>query len=165
MTEQPASPDDPAATERQIESFIARFTPETAALIRAGRKALRARMPAATELVYDNYNALAIGFGSTARTSDVVVSLACYASGVLLYFYYGAALADPDGLLRGKGNQGRHIRLTRAALIADPGVEALIAAALDHARQPMPESGEGRAVVRMISPRQRPRRPLSKEVA
>lgn len=32
--------------------------------------------------MYDNYNALPIGFASTERTSDVIVSLAVYARGV-----------------------------------------------------------------------------------
>jgi hypothetical protein len=164
MTGQPASSDDPAASERQLQGFIDKFTPEAAALIRAARAELRARMPGAIELVYDNYNALAIGFASTRRTSDVTVSLACYASGVLLYFYYGASLPDPEGLLQGSGNQGRHIRLTDPSLIAEPAVEALLAAAIDHGRQPMPPDG-GFSIVKAISAQQRPRRAPTKEPA
>jgi hypothetical protein len=156
MTDKPASHDD---IEAQLESFIEKFTPEVAALIRDCRAALRARLPAAIELVYDNYNALAIGFGSSERTSDVVVSLACYARGALLYFYYGAALPDPDGLLQGEGTRGRHVRLEGPATISDPGVEALIVAALDFARVPMPQARPGRVVIKSISAKQRPRRP------
>ncbi len=159
MAGQLASPDDREATERQLESFIAKFTPEVAALIRACRAALRARFPSAVELVYDNYNALAIGFGSSARTSDVVVSLACYARGALLYFYYGAALADPDRLLQGEGSRGRHIRLDGPETLAEPGVEALIVAALEYAIRPMPEAGPGHVIIKSISAKQRPRRP------
>ncbi len=163
MTEQPASPDDPRASEHQLQSFIDKFTPEVAAVIRGGRAALRARLPTAVEMAYDNYNALAIGYASSTKTSDVVVSLACYASGVLLYFYYGAALADPDGLLQGVGNQGRHLRLPDPALIKDSRVEMLIAAALDHARRPMPEDGTGYTVIKSISAKQRPRRRATEE--
>jgi hypothetical protein len=36
---------------------------------------MRARLPGAVELVYDNYNALAIGFGPTERTSEAVFSI------------------------------------------------------------------------------------------
>jgi hypothetical protein len=49
---------------------------------------MRARLPGAIQLVYDNYNALAIGFGPTERTSDAVISIAVYARGVNLYFIH-----------------------------------------------------------------------------
>ena len=47
--------------EAQIESFIAKFTDEVAPQIRAARAEMQRRLPGAVELVYDNYNALAIG--------------------------------------------------------------------------------------------------------
>ena len=82
--------------------------------MREARAKLRRRLPTAIELVYDNYNALAIGFASSERASDVIVSLAVYARGVNLYFIYGVALADPHHLLLGSGNQGRFVRLESA---------------------------------------------------
>ena len=48
----------PAAAERQLEGFVAKFEPTQQALIRSVRKALRRRLPTAYELVYDNYNPL-----------------------------------------------------------------------------------------------------------
>ena len=47
--------------EAQLQGFIDRFEPAIAALARACRTRLRARFSAAFELVYDNWNALAIG--------------------------------------------------------------------------------------------------------
>ena len=44
------------------DTFIAKFDPATAKLLRQARLALRKRFPTAVELVYDNYNALAIGW-------------------------------------------------------------------------------------------------------
>ena len=44
---------------RQLAGFIAKFNPEVARLIRTSRRALRAQLPTAIEIVYDNYNALA----------------------------------------------------------------------------------------------------------
>jgi hypothetical protein len=46
---------------KQLAGFIARFDPQVAKLVRAARVVLRKRWPTAVELVYDNYNALAIG--------------------------------------------------------------------------------------------------------
>ncbi|PYP75058.1 MAG: hypothetical protein DMD35_22480, partial [Gemmatimonadetes bacterium] len=61
----------------QVASFIAKFDPAVARLIRSTRTAMRKRLPTALELVYDNYNFLAIGYPSTERASDCVMSLAC----------------------------------------------------------------------------------------
>jgi hypothetical protein len=57
---------------------VAKYTPEIGALAQEGLDKMRARLPGAIELVYDNYNALAIGFSPTERTSDVIFSIALY---------------------------------------------------------------------------------------
>jgi len=144
----------------QVASFIAKFDPAVARLIRSTRTAMRKRLPTALELVYDNYNFLAIGYSSTERASDCVMSLACGANGVSLSFYYGATLPDPDGVLLGSGNQNRFVRLDSAKTLASPAVERLIAAALTQATTPMPASGKTRTIVKSISAKQRPRRAM-----
>jgi len=155
-----ASKSTPAASSaaQRLADFIAKFDPEVAKLIRAARSALRKRLPAAIELVYDNYNFLAIGFSATERTSDCILSLAASAKGVSLSFYYGASLPDPDGILLGSGNQNRFIRLESAATLASPQVEALISAAIAQARPPLPTLGKGCLLIKSVSEKQRPRR-------
>ena len=138
--------------------MIGKFDPGVATLIRSSRSAMRKRLPTALELVYDNYNFFVIGYSSTERASDCVVSLACGANGVSLSFYYGATLPDPDGVLLGSGNQNRFVRLESARTLAEPAVERLIAAALAQAKTPMPASGKTRTIVKSISAKQRPRR-------
>ena len=142
----------------QVASFIAKFDPANAKLIRACRSAMRKRLPTANELVYDNYNFLAIGYSASERASDCVVSLAAGSNGVSLSFYYGATLADPDGVLLGSGNQNRFVRLPTAATLSESAVEQLIRAALAQAKVPMPRTGRGRTIVKSISAKQRPRR-------
>ena len=144
---------------KQLAGFIARFDPSIAKLVRAARTVLRKRfLPTAVELVYDNYNALAIAFGPTERASDAIVSLAVYASGVNLYFIYGATLPDPQHLLEGSGNQGRFIRLLDIALFDKPEVKALLQAAIEDNDTAMPATGRGYTVIKAISAKQRPRR-------
>lgn len=144
--------------ETQIESFIGKFTDEVAAEIRAARAEMQLRLPGAVELVYDNYNALAIGYGSSEKLEDVVFSIACFPRWVSLFFYRGAALDDPDGLLEGAGSQVRSIRLTRLSLLDDPPVRALMAQALANA-PPIDPSRPNRSVVKSVSSNQRRRRP------
>src|SRR5688572_16973057 len=62
--------------DEQVEDFIAKFTPPVASLTRAVLAKMRARLPGAVELVYDNYNALVIGFSPTERASEAVFSIA-----------------------------------------------------------------------------------------
>jgi hypothetical protein len=62
------------SARKQLDTFIARYTRAVAALACAALANLRAKVPGAVELVYDNYNALAIGFGPMERASDVILS-------------------------------------------------------------------------------------------
>ena len=74
---------------------------------------MRKRFPTALELVYDNYQFLAIGYCASERASDCVASLAVSPKGVALSFYYGATLPDPAGVLLGAGKQNRFVRLAK----------------------------------------------------
>jgi len=108
-------------------------------------------------MVYDNYNALVIGYSATARPSDAIVSIVIYPRVVNVCFLHGRHLADPAGLLRGDGNQVRSLRLDAGAAILDaPPVRALLAEAVAFAGTPF--AGPGRLVIRSIAAKQRPRR-------
>ena len=146
------------APEKQLATFIAKFDPKIAKQIRATRRVLRKQFPTANELVYDNYNFFVIGYSTTERPSDCMVSLAANAKGVGLSFYYGATLPDPGNILLGSGNQNRFIRLESAATLAKPEVEALLRAATAQAKSPLPTTGRRRTIVRSVAARQRPRR-------
>ena len=147
---------EPAA--KQLAGFIAKFDPAMAKRIRSVRQALRRRFPTANELVYDNYNFFVIGYCSSERPSDCIVSLAANAKGVGLSFYYGATLPDPHKILQGSGNQNRFIRLESAAALGRPEVEALLSAAAAQGKVPLRASGRGRLTIRSVSVKQRPRR-------
>jgi hypothetical protein len=145
-------------TEAQIESFIAKYSDGVAAEIRAARADMKRRLPGAFELVYDNYNALAIGYGSSEKLGDVVLSIACFPSWVRLVFFHGADLDDPDGLLEGGGVQVRSLKLPNLAILDDPKVQALMAQALANG-PPIDASQPSRTIVKSVSANQRQRRP------
>jgi len=147
-----------ASPANQLAGFIAKFDPTVAKLIRSSRLALRKRFPTAFELVYDNYNFLAIGYCATDRASSCIVSLASNAKGASICFTYGKKLADPHHLLHGDGNQTRFLRLETAADLVKPQVEALLAAAVAQAKSPLPATGKGITIIKSISAKQRPRR-------
>lgn len=148
-----------AAPEAQLDEFIDKFSVEVATLARSILTKMRKRLPGAIELVYDNYNALAIGFAKGERTSDAPFSIALYPRWVSLFFLQGATLPDPAGILKGSGNVVRHIVLSSAEDIAKAEVEILIQLALDRAEWIPKKSAKGRIVIKSVSPNQRPRLP------
>jgi len=67
--------------------------------------------PQTNELIYDNYNALAVGWSPTDRVGHTFCSIAVgrTSNNVHFGFYWGNELADPDKILLGDGNQYRYI--------------------------------------------------------
>jgi len=151
-----------ASVETQIDGFLAKYSPEMEKLARACWNKMRALLPGSTEIVYDNYNALAVGFGPSEKASEAIFSLAFYTRWVNLFFLQGAQLNDPHRLLKGDGSRVRSIQLSAAADLDQPEVRDLIATALMDARKTIDPKGKGRVTIRAIAEKQRPRRSISK---
>lgn len=145
--------------QKQLDGFLAKYTPELAKTAKTMLRKMRKRLPGAVEMVYDNWNGLVIGFGPTERPSEAILSLLLLPEHVTLCFLNGAALRDPDKLLRGSGNQVRHIRLSDPDHLDQSDVNSLIEQAV--AKSVKPIAGPGRLIIKSISPKQRPRRPKS----
>lgn len=150
-----------ATPERQLETFIARFLPQVAACARSSLEKMRARFKGANVLVYDNYNALALGFGAGDRASQIVFSLAVYPRWVSLFLTNGPKLLDPKKLLKGGGTTVRHIVLEGPHTLDDAGVKALIEQSQKLAALPLPKTGKGALIIKSVSAKQRPRRPAA----
>ncbi len=145
--------------EQQPARCIAKYATDVATLAHAVLATMRTRLPGAVELVYDNYNALAIAFGATERTADAIFSIALYPRWMSLFFVRGATLPDPQKLSKGSGKTMRHIVLKDAATVDTPAVRALMSQALEHAVSALDATRPNRIVIKSISAKQRPRRP------
>ncbi|HEY5710956.1 MAG TPA: hypothetical protein VIT38_03585 [Allosphingosinicella sp.] len=143
----------------ELDTFIDKFTPQVAALTRALLAKAKARIPGATILVYDNYNALAIGFGPSEKAGEAILSLAVMPRWVTLCFLWGASLSDPHKLLKGDGSRVRNVRLHEPEAFDDPRIQALIAEALASADRPIDPAAGQTLIIKSISAKQRPRRP------
>ena len=149
----------PPTPKKQLDGFIAKYSPVVAKTAKAALETMRRRLPGAIELVYDNYNALAIGFSPTEKTSDAVFSIALWPRWVSLFFLQAEGLSDHKNLLQGEGKTARHIVLETPDVLDKPAVRELMILALDRAKTPMPKEGGGKIVVKSISAKQKPRRP------
>lgn len=141
-----------------LAPFLDKYDPPVAELARAALARMRERLPGAIELIYDNYNALAIGWSPTERASDVIASIALYPRWVSVFLMKGARLRDPEGVLRGSGSRVRHVVLEEATLLDRPALRKLLKAATALSPE-VPAGQRRRTIVKAISARQRPRRP------
>ena len=152
-----------ASPRAQLAGFMAKYTPDMAREGRAALTRLRRLVPGAVQMVYDNWNGLVVGFGPTDRASEAVVSILMVADHVSLCFIQnGPDLPDPDHLLRGSGNVLRHIKLTSAEDLDKPAIRALVKAAVSRSDVPFDPGRRARLVIKSISKKQRPRRPVAK---
>ncbi len=154
----PAAAPTAKEAEKQLAGFIDKFDPKMARLIRATRKKMRALLPGASELVYDNYNFFVIGYGPTEKTSLAVFSLAAQANGLTLFFLQGVKLPDPHKLLKGSGNVVRSIPLEGVETLDRPEVGELMEAALAKAKVPIDAGAKHQLLIKSVSAKQRPRR-------
>lgn len=144
----------------QFAGFLAKFSPEIQKTTKAALVKMRARVPGAVELVYDNYNALVVGFSPNGKTWDSVFSIAVYPRWINLFFLQNALdLDDPEKLLQGSGKVVRSIRLTAAADLDKPAVRALMRQAMAMADTPYDRRAKRSIVIRAVSTKQRSRRP------
>jgi hypothetical protein len=154
--------DTAADTEARIDALIARYEPLIAKDLRTARSYLAGLFPRGYELVYDNYNALAIGFGPSERSSEAIVSVAAYPRWVTLFFLHGKNLQDPRWLLQGSGARVRSIRLQPLSLLDSKPVKNLLTQALRPYRQALRTAPIRSTILKSVSASQRPRRPVPK---
>lgn len=148
--------------EAQLRSFIDKLDPKVQKLIRSVRAAARKRFPTANELAYDYGHSVVISYSPTDHGIDGIVAISARATGLALYFNQGPKLPDPKKLLQGTGKQARFVRLDAASQLADPDVEAMIAATIAQARVPLPSQGKGKLMIRGAAAKQRPSRKPTK---
>ena len=146
------------APEAQLRAYIDKLDPKIQKLFRSVRAAVRRRFPTANELAYDYGHALVIGYAPGDRGIDAIVAIRASATGVSLYFSQGPELPDPKRLLRGSGTQIRFIQVEAASDLAHPDVDALIAAAIDRTKVPLPPEGKGSLIIKSAAAKKRSRR-------
>lgn len=147
--------------EARIAEFLAEYDPDLQVLLCQSRQLLRERFPQGYELVFSTYNALVFGISPSERSSESFISVAGYPRWVNLFFLHGASLHDPSGLLEGNGKQIRSIKLTSAAKLSSPQVEALVAQAARPFLARLAIAPRLSTVIKAVAAKRRPRRAVT----
>jgi len=121
------------------------------------------RYPTANELIYDNYNALALGWSITDRLGHTFCSIALYRAGKNMHFgfYWGNEIADPEKKLLGQGNQYRYILVGDIDTFPQAYIEILVKDAYANSLAKVKDAKQviqGKTIVKSISPTKRPKK-------
>jgi hypothetical protein len=142
----------------ELAKLVANYSPEIARAFTVARRKMRAFVPRGYELVYENYNALAIGYGPGQKASHAILSIVAYPRWVTLFFLYGANLKDPKSILDGTGSRVRSIRLQSPNDLDGPDVQQLIAQALATHAEALAKCPRLTLVIRSVASKRRARR-------
>ncbi len=143
--------------EAELQSYIDSLDPKHQKLLRSVRAAARKRFPTANELAYDygGSHVVTLAYSATDRSIDSILAIDGRADGVRLYFMHGPQLPDPKRLLQGAGSQARFVPVEAASRLADPDVNALIAAAVAKSTVPLPSKGKGALIIKLTAAKKR----------
>lgn len=144
--------------KNELLGFLEAFPPASRAIALELRDWVWTLYPKCNELIYDNYNFLAFGWGPTDRMSDIFCSIAVGTRGVIFGFMWGVKLDDPKGLLSGGGNQFRSLRVPEIRTFPKGDVKKLLKQAFDlslNGLKDRPQTPQGQTIVKSISAKQR----------
>ena len=96
---------------KDLLKFLKPFSKEIVERVLWLREFIWVLYPQTNELIYDNYNALAVGWSPTDRVGHTFCSIAVgrTSNNVHFGFYWGSEISDPGKILLGEGNQYRYI--------------------------------------------------------
>lgn len=108
----------------EVDAWIAARRDDLRPLVAAWFAQLRSRGDRVRELMHDGC--------ATACVDDAAFAhVGAYAAHVSVYFFFGAHLDDPKGLLEGTGKHGRHVKLRPGQTVARDALANLIDAAYE----------------------------------
>jgi len=105
---------------KPLLEFLKAYDPTIRKLALSIREFVIPAMAPCYEYIYDAYNAVAFGYGPTESYRQGAIHVAVYAKHVNLGFNQGAHMKDPAKLLKGTGNNVRHITIRSEAELKQP---------------------------------------------
>ena len=140
---------------KELKKFLEPFSDDIISTALWLREFVWDQYPQCNELIYDNYNALGLGWSLTNRLLHTFCSIAVYENYLHFGFYWGSQISDPDKILLGKGNQYRYIKIENKADFPAAYITMLLKEAyaislakMDNQSQVM----KGRTITKSISP-------------
>ena len=114
--------------KKDLIKFLKPFSKDIRESVLWLREFIWDQYPECNELIYDNYNALAIGWSPTDREGHTFCTIAAgrTSGNVHFGFYWGSEISDPKKILLGKGNQYRYILVPNKEEFPESYIKKLI---------------------------------------
>jgi hypothetical protein len=143
----------------QLKEFLAPYGPEIQRLTFALRKLLTEMIPTANELIWDNYNAVAIAYAKSEKLKDAFCHLSVYSKHVNFGFNRGSELSNSQIKLEGKGKLIRHLKVTDMDSFPKEVIIKMIYEAIIISEEKNPKllqkENKGKSIVMSISEKRR----------
>ena len=143
---------------KDLFEFLAPFSTDVKEIALWLREFVWQLYPNSNELIYDNYNALAIGWSPTDKVGHTFCSIAVFSKYVHFGFYWGSEIADPDKILLGKGNQYRYIIIKNKNDLPKRYIRKLLKEAYANSLAKVKDQNQllkGATITKSISPRKK----------
>jgi hypothetical protein len=143
-----------------LVKFLKTFDKEIIDLVKWLRDFAWDLYPKANELIYDNYNALSLGWSLTDKVGHNICSIVIYRANQNVHFgfYWGNELSDPDKILLGEGKQYRYILVTDKKKFPKAYIRKLVNEAYANSLSKIKDQKQiihGQTIVKSISEKKR----------
>jgi hypothetical protein len=145
---------------KDLLKFLKPFSKEIIERVLWLREFIWDHYPQTNELIYDNYNALAVGWSPTDRVGHTFCSIAVgrTSNNVHFGFYWGSEISDPDKILLGEGNQYRYILVPDKNKFPKAYIKKLVREAYANSLEKVKDKKQimnGQTIVKSISTKKR----------
>ena len=106
--------------------FLKPYDPKIQTIALELRDFIKATIPEANELIWDNYNAVAIAYSKSEKLKDAFCHIAVYSKHVNFGFNRGAELIEPKIKLDGKGKLIRHLKVDDLSTFPKEAIKKLM---------------------------------------
>lgn len=106
--------------------FLEPYDPSIQELTLALREYILKIVPKTNELIWDNYNAVAIAYSKSEKLKDAFCHIAVYAKHVNFGFNRGAELTKREPKLNGNGKLIRHIKILSLEDLGSADLEKMV---------------------------------------
>ena len=150
---------------KDLLKFLKPFDKEITELVLWLREFAWDIYPESNELIYDNYNALAIGWSPTDRVGHTFCSIAAMRTNKNVHFgfYWGSEISDPEKKLSGEGNQYRYFLVKSKKEFPKAYIKKLVKEAYANSFAKIKDPKqimEGKTIVKSISPAKRSKKKI-----
>ena len=143
----------------QLSTFLKPFKSDIQDLFFDLRSFILKTVPDCNELIWDNYNALAIAYSKSEKLKDAFCNLALYGKHVNFGFNRGAELSDSAIKLEGQGKLIRHLKVHDFEKFPVGEVAPIVMEALgiseERNAQLRNKSTEGKCIIMSVSEKKR----------